>query len=272
MKVRNMSIFMGDDSRRARQNGIGAEEDKKSRKSIFAGNMNKKPDLIAQKKQAAQKQAMKIVREAWDGDRKVDEGIEESKGRIAEYKKARSDANEELKEFKENRLAAGLSEEPEEGTPEAAELKRIESAIASAQAGIQAENALIRGTRLEELKHDPMVQASQNADKVIEASRKEIVGMLVQEAKDHMDEEMEEKKKAAEEKAEKEKEEKEKLEKIKEEKSEKEEFAENVAESTELVVEADNTMDEVQKEIQKVMEEMKLIEEDLKGAKVDASM
>ena len=38
------------------------------------------------------------------------------------------------------------------------------------------------------------------------------------------------------------------LEKIKEEKEEKEEFAENVAESTELVVEADDTMDEVQKE------------------------
>ena len=45
-----------------------------------------------------------------------------------------------------------------------------------------------------------------------------------------------------------------------------------MAESTELVVEADDTMDEVQKEIQKVIEEMKLLEEDLKGATVDASM
>lgn len=271
MKVRNMSIFMGDDSKRARQNGIGAEEEKKNRKSIFAGNLNKKPDLIAKKKQAAQQQALKIVKDAWDGDRRVDEGIEESKGRIEEYKKARNDAREELKEFKENRLAAGLSEEPEEGTPEAEELKRIEDAIASAQAGIQAENALIRGTRLEKLKHEPMVQASANADKVMEAASKEIVGMLMQEAKDHVDEEMAEKKEAAEKKAEKEKEEEEKLEKAREDKEEKKEFAESVAESAKVVVEADSSMDEVQKEIQKVMEEMKLIEEDLKGAKVDAA-
>lgn len=272
MKVRNMSIFMGDDSRRERQNGIGQEQDNKNRKSIFAGNLTKKPDLIAQKKQVAQKQAMEIVRDAWNGDRKVEEGIEESKGRIAEYKKARNDASEELREFKENRLAMGLSEEPEPGTPEAEELKRIEAAIESAQEGIRGENALIRGTRLEKLKSDPMVQASASADKVMEAASKEIVGMLVQEARDHMDEEMEEKKEAAEKKAEKEEEEKEKLEKIKEEKEEKEEFAENVAESTELVVEADGAMDEVQKEIQKVIEEMKLLEEDLKGVTVDASM
>lgn len=270
MKVRNMSVFMGDNSRKERQGNV--TEENKNRKSIYLGNIGKKPDLIAQKKQAAQKQAMKIVREAWDGDRKVDEGIEESKGRIAEYKKALNDANEELKQFREDRKAMGLSEEVEEGSPEAAELKRIKGNIEAAKAGIQAENALIRGTRLEKLKHDPMVAASQNADKVMEASRKEIIGMLMQEAKDHVDEEMEEKKKAAEEKAEKEKEEEEKLEKIKAEKEEKEEFAESVAESTELVVEADSTMDEVQKEIQKVMEEMKLIEEDIKGAKVDASM
>ncbi|MDE6964094.1 MAG: hypothetical protein K2P30_10760, partial [Lachnospiraceae bacterium] len=272
MKVRNMSIFMGDDARRERQSNIGAEQNNKNRKSIFAGNLNKKPDMIAQKKQVAQQQAMQIVRDAWDGDRKVDEGIAESKGRIEEYKKARNDANEELKQFKENRLAAGLSEVPEEGTPEAAELKRIEAAIESANAGIRGENAVIRETRLEKLKHDPMVKASQSADEVMEAASKEIVGMLIQEAKEHMDEEMEEKKEAAEEKAEKEKEEEEKLEKIREEKKEKEEFAESVAESTELVLEADSSMDEIQKEIRKVMEEMKLIEEDIEGATVDASM
>ena len=50
MKVRNMSIFMGDDSRRERQNGIGQAQDNKNRKSIFAGNLTKKPDLIADSK------------------------------------------------------------------------------------------------------------------------------------------------------------------------------------------------------------------------------
>lgn len=273
MRVRNTAIFMGDNSRSERNNSVAEKaQEKGKRKSIYAGNRNKKNDLIAQKKQAAKKQAMKIVREAWDSDRKVDEGITESKGRLGEHKLALAEANEELKKFKESRRELGLPEEVEEGSPEAAELKRIEDSIEAARQGIQSENALIRSTRLEKLKHDPMVAAEQNAEKVMEASSKEIIGMLMQEAKDHVDEEMEEKKKAAEEKAEKEKEEEEKLEKIKEEKDEKEEFAERVADSTELMVEGDSTMDEVQKEIQKVIEEMKLIEEDIKGAAVDASM
>ncbi|MCM1135975.1 MAG: hypothetical protein NC400_10420 [Clostridium sp.] len=272
MRVRNTSIFMGDSSRSERHSGAVAAAEKGKRKTIYAGDMNKKNDLIAQKKQAARKQAMKIVRDAWDGDRKVDEGINESKGRIEEYKSALAEANEELKQFKENRQALGLPEEVEEGSPEAAELKRIEDSIEAAKQGIQSENALIRGTRLEKLKSDPMVAAERTADKMLEASHKEIVGMLINEAKEHVDEEMAEKKEAAEEKAEKKKEEEEKLEKIKEEKDEKEEFAERVADSSELMVEADSAMDEVQKEIQKVIEEMKLIEEDIKGAAVDASM
>ena len=96
--------------------------------------------------------------------------------------------------------------------------------------------------------------------------------MLVDEAKDHIDEEMEEKKEQALEKAEKEKEEEERLEKIREDKDEKEEFAEQVSDSTQLMTEADSAMEDVHRELKKVMDEMKLLEEDIKGAAVDASL
>lgn len=50
-------------------------------------------------------------------------------------------------------------------------------------------------------------------------------------------------------------------------------FAEDVAESaealTEIMTGAEETLSDVQKEIKKIMEQMKLVEEDIKGAAVD---
>lgn len=121
-------------------------------------------------------------------------------------------------------------------------------------------------------KSQTMIKAQNTAEQIEESTRKEVVGMLLDEAKDHIDEEMEEKKDEALEKAEKEKEEEERIKKIKEEKDEKEEFTEQVADSAQLFTEADSAMEDVQKAVKKVMDEMKLLEEDIKGAAVDASM
>lgn len=121
-------------------------------------------------------------------------------------------------------------------------------------------------------KSQTMLKAQDTAEKIEEAARKEIVGMLLDEAKDHIDEEMEEKKEEALEKAEEEKEEEERLEQIKEDKDEKEEFSEQVADSAQILTEADSAMEDAQRAIKKVMDEMKLLEEDIKGAAVDASM
>ena len=117
-----------------------------------------------------------------------------------------------------------------------------------------------------------IMKAQETADEILEAASKEIIGMLTEEAKDHVDQELEEKKEAAEEKAEKEEEEKEKIEKAKEEKEQKEEFVEEVADTGEFIVEADNVLKDVQRDIKKVMDEMKLLEEDLKGAAVDTAL
>lgn len=144
-----------------------------------------------------------------------------------------------------------------------------EDELEEAEKGVREENYAIREIKRELPKVQTMIKARKSADEVLEAASDEIVGMLTEEAKDHIDEEMEEKKEAAEKKAEEEKELEEKIEKRKEDKEEQEEFAEQIAASTELMAEADSTMDEVQKEIRKIIDEMKLIEEDIKGAAVD---
>lgn len=319
MKVQNTAIFMGDNVQNERHDRVA--EEKGGRKTIFAGNRNTTLDLVAQKKQQAQKKAMKIVGDAWDNDRKVEKSLEDSRIRFKEYRSILSDANEELRRIEEGRgelrESYGIAQDSQEEQElrllikkadsewigsgvslteeEEEEIARIEEEGLTtyqqrslelyksgdpyridkmkAQSGMEAEDAFIRGVKRELPKQRGMLNAQKSADDIMEAASEEIIGMLTEEAKDHIDEEMEEKKEAAEEKAEKEKEEKEKLEKIKTEKAEKEEFSEKVSEQageiTKAVVEMEDTMEDVQKEVKKIIDEMKVLEEDLKGAAVN---
>lgn len=316
MRVQNNTIFMGDSTLNDRHNG-GAEE-KKGRNSIFAGDFNQKFDPVVKKREQARKQAMKIVGEAWSGERKIDEDIEERRAKIREYQGQMSEASSKIKEIDEDRAALKdtyritddsqeeqdlkLLEKKHDGQPltdeekerlaqieenglteyqqRSMELKesrgRYEADLAKARDGAYSENASITTIQIDRLKSHAMIDAQEDAEDLMEAASKEIVGMLVDEAKDHIDEEMEEKKEAAEEKAEKEEEEEEKIEKARASKEEKEEFSEDVAEQasdmTKALTEMDSTMDDVQREIKKLMDEMKLLEEDLKGAAVDTTM
>ncbi len=132
---------------------------------------------------------------------------------------------------------------------------------------IEVENAVIRGIRLERLKKDPMLEAQQEAETVMEAARDEAVGMIVDEAKEHLDEEQEEK----EEEAEAIREKKEELEEIQEKRDEREKELEQLIEDmpVEEMTDLNQTVEEVKQQIQKVLNEVNLIEEDIKGAKVD---
>ncbi len=145
-----------------------------------------------------------------------------------------------------------------------------EKQIEEMRGEIDTENAVIRGTRLERLKKDPMVGAGKQAEKIMEAASKEIVGMLMDEAKDHIDEEMAEKTEEAEKKAEEEKEQEEKLEKLKEKKEEQEELTEAIADLAQDTVQLDDVKTDIQQEIKDMVTKMKLLEEDIKGAAVDA--
>lgn len=172
--------------------------------------------------------------------------------------------------------AEGLTEYQERSLDMKKEKERLTEDWQNAKDAIYGELVSIAATQVNRLKSHTMIDAQNEAEDIMEAASREVMGMLVDEAKDHIDEELEEKKEAAEEKAEKEKEEEEKIENAKEEKASKKEFAEDVAEHagdvTKALTQMDSTMDEVQQEIKKLMEEMKLLDEDLKGAAVDASM
>lgn len=171
--------------------------------------------------------------------------------------------------------ANGLTEYQERSLDMKDEKERLAQERQNAEDALHGELVSISSTQINRLKSHTMIDAQNMAEDVKEAASREIMGMLVDEAKDHIDEELEEKKEAAEEKAKEEEEEEEKIEKAKEEKESKKEFAEKSAEHAEDVTKAltqmDHTMDEVQREVKKLMEEMKLLDEDLKGAAVDTA-
>ncbi|MBQ9990297.1 MAG: hypothetical protein IJP31_05070 [Lachnospiraceae bacterium] len=132
------------------------------------------------------------------------------------------------------------------------------------------ENAIIRGVRLEKLKSDPMLKAQDEAQAIREAASKEITGMVVEQAKEHIDQLQEE----AEEKAEKLEEKQEKLEEFIESQKEKREESEEIMEDMPVreMAELEQIKSDVKQEVENIVNKMALVVEDIKGAMVDEKL
>ena len=262
-------------------------------------------DRLQQRRAQAQERAMKIVSDTWDGDRMIDGQIQESRDRLRELRSTYKDAQDSLRalEAKSNEWAAHYevdpdsqeqaSQQPWTGVQltreEEAELAAIrdkgiteyqkvqlevneETLIHQKTAfftgrNIEKENAVIRGIRLERLKKDPMVKAQKEADQVMEAARDEAIGMIVEEAKEHIDQEQEKKEEEAEAIEEKKEEQEEVLEKRRED---EEELMKDMP--LEEMSDLKNAQTEIQQEIQNLVSKMNLVAEDIKGAKVDTNI
>ncbi len=107
--------------------------------------------------------------------------------------------------------------------------------------------------------------AKKAAESVLQAASDAVIGMLWEDAKKHVEEELEKVMEAAKEQAEKKEEQEEKLEAIKEKKEEQEDLAEVIRESA-------SEQTKLQDEIKKIMKEAELLEEDMKGLLVDGTM
>lgn len=328
---------------------------KENRNSIYAGDLGLGKDTITLRKQQAKKKALKLIQDAWTGDRKVAQNITDIKAKADELQ-ADIEANQEIinqgelqkealreqygveadsqeqkdlelleKEADMRRLGTGpdgvhLTEEEQNRLKELKDpitgeykvplteyQKRCleidsrqsvyEKRITAAQQQIEEGYASIRSIRIEQLKHHTMVDAQQNADEILEQAGKDAIGMLVDEAKDYVDDTYEEQREEAKEKAEEKEEQEEKIEDRREEKEELEarinaesaerhkaeearkEQEKKAGEDSELMENmAEAGMDvagsaaEVQTEVKDMLRKMKLLDEDLKGAAVDEEL
>lgn len=137
---------------------------------------------------------------------------------------------------------------------------------------IKTENAIISSTEIERLKSHTMIDAQDAAEDIMDAASKEIMGMLVDEAKDHIDDEAEKAKEEAKEKAKEKEELEEKIEKNKEEKKEKERLTEEILEGVSELAVNTTDMESAQQELKDMMSKLSLIEDDIKGAAVDKTL
>ena len=162
-------------------------------------------------------------------------------------------------------------------------------AIQDSQNAMRAETGNIKRILLEKLKSDPMVKAQDAADNIRAAANDEIVGMLVSEATENIDKELEEEKEKADKKAEEQKKKDEQLEQIElkravaeamtqktEEaiKKAKEKAKEQEAPELDMAELLDVTSQklpskDVQQGLSDIKSSMKVLEADLKGIKVD---
>ena len=147
----------------------------------------------------------------------------------------------------------------------------------------------LRSIRIERLKADPMVEAEKTKEKILASANKEVMGMLVDESLDNIDEKAEEAKEEAEKKAEEKEEQEDKIDDIKEKQALEEAMIERTKEAVDEAkaeqrkneapeVEIEDMMNltgpkelpkEVNDTLEKVKTSMKLLEADLKGIKVD---
>lgn len=146
-------------------------------------------------------------------------------------------------------------------------IENFESAITELKEERIDNNAYIKESKQGLLKtsYKGIAKAYKAADTILKAASDEIIGMVWEDAKKHMDEEMEELIEAAKKKAEEKEEQEEKLEAAKEKKDDQKEFAgaiqEEAAEQAKL-----------QNEINKIVKDAELLEEDMKGLMVDGTL
>lgn len=283
MKVdQNITLFVGGQPGNSlTTEGAGKKQD--NRKTVFAGNLNDQggtlQDRIEQKKKEAQKQALKIVSDVFEGDAAIDEDMEsrrrnvkelvEDRKRLMQEKAGVEARSVDLEKAFEAGEISGEDYAAEKGNL-SEEQKAREKELDENESQIMQDNAVVAGTRLERLKHDPMVGAQEEAADIMDAARDEIIGMIREEGRDHVDEETEKREEQAKD--------------IKEEKEEKEAFIEEQKENrreeeklleempTEEMVTLDRMQSDVRQEVQNIIDKMKLLEEDIKGAVVDKTL
>ncbi len=148
--------------------------------------------------------------------------------------------------------------------------------VGKAEIKIQAINQAIRQIKIDRPASQVMQDAQRNKEDLMEAASKEIQGMLMEDAKDKIDEKAEEIQEAAEKREEKKEELEERLEAVKEDKEETEEAAESAAETAQemakRIIDSDALNTSVDEEVKKKMEELQKHLEELKGIVIDTNV
>lgn len=277
---------------RLENNTENTQQEKKGQ-SIQASELNLFQDGIAEKKKKAMQDAMDFVKQQFESDSEVDAVIDECREQIAEGKEQALAASRELKDIKEQKKQ--LQEEyPDGGEDYEAYMKDLnemesywKAEMANGQSMVSDSTSAIKSIKQESLKHHGMIDATKAAEETMKSASDEIVGMLLNESKEEVDEKIEE----TVEKAEEAKEEKtEQEEKMKDAQIEREKQAQEIEEELEKrkkmrenrlnaqmkrpAFDKDilSKQQEILQNTQQILEEQSLLPEEIKGIVVDFNL
>lgn len=272
------NLFVGERQNTVQKTPAEIEENLQKGR-VFSGKLQFPGDKIAERRREAQEKAMNVVKTAFTGEQILDASVEEMKNSIEKGKEETVAWKAELNRIAEEKEKLQGNEflTTEEYKKELAELNKAEEhfkgLIANEKKYEDRTLQALTDIKLERAKENPMVGATEQAEEILAEAGKEMVGLLVEEAKEHMETEFEKKQKAAEEKATKEKELEERIEAMRAEKKEEREedtpAMEQLEVSTRQMVKIAETGETVQKELKNIVDRLKLDLEDLKGATVD---
>lgn len=286
---------------------------------------NKAKNPIAERRAQAFEKARKIVSDAFAGEKKIDDELQQlrdlsarltkdNKEKLDQVNQNKAEMNElqkiyavteesqqqkdlkilmkkndsyynpseRLSEEEQKRydeiMAQGPTEYQSRMMERHEENNRLQQEMQENLAAIQANGSALRFIRGERLKSNPMLDAKDAADKVLAAESEAITGELVGEAMEHMQEELAEETEEAEKLAEQNEERKAQIEKVQETVREQKKQVEQILEDTdetqssfEHISPEDivQIQEQIRTEIEKVLEELKLMAEDLKGNAID---
>lgn len=282
-------------------------------------------EQIEKKRKLAQKQAMKLVKDAFSGDQATKQNIEDLKAQkaetVAEYQEKMQqigniseekdklretygiskDSQEQkdlelLEKYQNNKLGIfsdDFSKEEIDRLKELANEPRTEYqkqvlALNGKKAALQSDADIMQqqimvltqnqsDAKVDQLKSQDMLKAGDAAEEIQKAVSDEIVGMVIADAKEKLDKELEEKKAEAEKKAEEKEEQDERIEKAKEERKEDREMIEGDLDAEKLQADASlqkqsvTQSEETTQRINQIMKKNHLINEDLKGIEIDVN-
>ena len=282
-------------------------------------------EQIEKKRKLAQKQAMKLVKDAFSGDQATKQNIEDLKAqkaeKVAEYQEKMQqignisaekdklretygiskDSQEQkdlelLEKYQNNKLGIfsdDFSKEEIDRLKELANEPRTEYqkqvlSLNGKKAALQSDADLMQqqimvltqnqsDAKVDQLKSQDMLKAGDAAEEIQKAASDEIVGMVIADAKEKLDKELEEKKEEAEKKAEEKEEQDERIEKAKEERKEDREMIEGDLDAEKLQADASfqkqsvTQSEETTQRINQIMKKNHLINEDLKGIEIDVN-
>lgn len=275
-----LSIFAGNNS--LMTNSVGNQKmfgKNENGNSIYAGNLGLTTDKIEQTRKQAQKKAMKVLTDELSNEKKIDDMVEEQKQKVAELKEemlGNAETLKDVREAKERYMAEyGLDKEGAKPTQEQMleliEFNKAESELTRnnilAKEEAKARNMAVEDIMVERLKSHGMVDAQKEAEDIMGSASEEIIGMLTDEAKNHVDETLEEQKEKAEEIKEKKEEQEEKLQEKRE--TPQQQAVSNTAKTMGELQDINQECEMLQKELKVMVNTNQILEEDLKGLLLD---